>query len=106
MFFTLIGWVLFNLTDFSAMLHALKTMFVYTSTDWAVVLGSDISIFSALFFLPVSILFCFPIAHKCKIKDDTIVKASFINVAYVALLAFCILYIISSSFNPFIYFRF
>lgn len=106
MFFTLIGWVLFNLTDFSAMLHALKTMFVYTSTDWGAVLGADISVFSALFFLPISILSCFPIAHKWKMKDDTIAKASFVNLAYVALLAFRILYIVSSSFNPFIYFRF
>lgn len=106
MFFTVIGWVLFNLTDFSQLALALRTMFVYTPTDWFQVLQADTMVFSAVLFLPFAILFSFPVFGKLRAPDRTAPGALLVNLGYLALLAFCILYVVSSSFNPFIYFRF
>ena len=106
MFFTVIGWVLFNLTDFSQLALALRTMFVYTPTDWFQVLQADTTVFSAVLFLPFAILFSFPVFGKLRAPDRTAPGALLVNLGYLALLAFCILYVVSSSFNPFIYFRF
>lgn len=106
MFLTVVGWVLFNLTDFSQLAAALHTMFVYTPTDWFQVLQADTTVFGAALFLPFAILFSLPVAARVRAPDRTVPGALLVNLGYLALLAFCILYVVSSSFNPFIYFRF
>ena len=59
-----------------------------------------------MLFLPFAILFSFPVFGKLRAPDRTAPGALLVNLGYLALLAFCILYVVSSSFNPFIYFRF
>lgn len=105
MFFVVIGWVIFNLTDFSAMTAALRSMFVFRATDYLGVVSSDASILKGLVYLPLGILCAFPLGRHLKRLDSTaaVIGSNFI---YLALLGVCIMYIISSSYNPFIYFRF
>ena len=42
-FFVLIGWVLFDLTDFPSLCHALKLMFVPQATDWVAAAATNVS---------------------------------------------------------------
>ena len=100
-FFVLIGWVLFDLVDFSSLRHALEMMFVPHSTDWTAAIAADAEILKALVYLPIGAVCCLPLLPK-KIEKRTLLA----NAAALLLLGVCLIYILSSSYNPFIYFRF
>ncbi len=105
MFFVVLGWVLFNLTDFSQLLSALRMMFVWQPTDWLGTVAANSSILEGLIWLPLGILCMFPILPKLKFKDNTL-GTLLSHGLHLALAVVCIVFIISSSYNPFIYFRF
>lgn len=100
-----LGWVLFNLTDFTALSHALHTMFVWQSTSLAQVLGADSSVLYGLIFLPLAFLLSFPIFQKIP-KAKSAGWALVEDGLYGVLFLVSILFIVSSVYNPFIYFRF
>lgn len=107
MLFVVVGWVLFNLTDFTQLRHALAVMFTPYTTDWLAVLACDTSIIIPVLILPFAILFSFPVLAKWKKHaDDTPLTALLTDGVCLGLLALSIAFIISSSYNPFIYFRF
>lgn len=100
-----LGWVLFSRTDFGDLTHALHTMFVWQDTSLAQVLSADTEILLALVFLPLAFLFSFPVVQKLPRPKGT-VGALAEAVGYGLLLLLCVLSIVSSVYNPFIYFRF
>ena len=105
MFFVTVGWVIFNLTDFTQLLDALRMMFTLPSTDWIGVVAANTSILYALFYLPLGLVCMLPLQGKLKLKDSTGgVLVS--HVLYFLLAGICIIFIVSSKYNPFIYFRF
>ncbi len=104
-FFVLVGWVIFNLVDFSQMLAALKTMFIFVPTDWIGVAAQNSEILRGILFLPLAILAMFPWAKKIRIPNSLPFEIAK-NAVCVVLLLLCIQFILSSSYNPFIYFRF
>ena len=109
MFVVTIGWVIFSITDISQLLSILKTMFSYKFTDWSALLSADISVMKGFVFIPIAILSAFPIIKTHKnvfIKKDSRILNILTDICYIILLALCIAFIISSSYNPFIYFRF
>ena len=101
-----VGWVLFHITDPQNLLRTLRNMFVHTPTDWRGLLALDASVCSKALVLPFALLFCFPAAKKWAIKEDSVLRCLSVNAGYAALLVACVLFIISSSFTPFIYFNF
>jgi alginate O-acetyltransferase complex protein AlgI len=105
MFFVNVGWVLFNLVDVAELEKALRIMFVWHSTDWAGVFASNTALMTELLYLPIAVVCCLPIKNKLH-PIDGLPGAIIENVWYVGLLAMCIMFILSSSYNPFIYFRF
>ena len=100
-----LGWVLFNLTDFAALSHALRTMFVWQETSLANVICADSEILLALLFLPLAFLFSFPVAKKLP-RPKGVAGTLAEDVGYGLLFLLSILFIVSSVYNPFIYFRF
>lgn len=101
-----VGWVLFDRTDFSQLGHVMGVMFGLVPTNWIALLAGDVSkVFDLLFIIP-GILFSFPIARRLSFSEKGTASAVAVNCIYAALLALCIAFIISSSYNPFIYFRF
>ena len=105
MFFVNVGWVLFNLVDVAELEKALRIMFVWHSTDWAGVFASNTALMTELLYLPIAVVCCLPVKKKLR-PIDGLPGAIIENVWYVGLLALCIMFILSSSYNPFIYFRF
>lgn len=100
-----VGWVLFNMTDFGALSEALKIMFTMPHTDLAGVINADSSLLMGLIWLPTGALCCLPITKKLPQKDST--AATVISYCACGILAFiCIVFLLSNSYNPFIYFRF
>lgn len=106
MFIVTVGWVLFDITDFSQLGHVLGVMFSFAPTRWLTLLSGDVSkLFNLAFIIP-GILFSFPIAKKISFGKKSVASAIVVNCLYILLFALCIAFIISSSYNPFIYFRF
>ena len=105
MVLVLVGWVIFNLTDFAAMRHALAMMFSFRPTDFVGVVAADSGILTALMYLPVGLVFMIPLKNWLP-KRKKAPAAALELLGYWLLLAICIVYILSSSYNPFIYFRF
>ncbi len=105
MFFVVIGWVLFNLTDFSALGQALEMMLVYHPTQWAEMFAADTQVILGVVYLPLGILCSFPVLRRLKRREGPGMTA-LENFLCALLLLICAAMIISSSYNPFIYFRF
>ena len=99
-----VSWVIFNLTDWKQLLNAFSVMFTFRSTDLPGVMLADPSILNAAMYLPLALLFSFPVA-KALGKRLKVPEAA-ANLGCLVLLALSMVYIVSSSFNPFIYFRF
>lgn len=101
-----IGWVIFNLGDFFQIVYVIKMMFIYQGTNWREVLISN-SIFGyILIYIPLGIICSFPWFKKGERKDKSDSNGIMSSIGYLLLFLVCIVYIISSSYNPFIYFRF
>ena len=100
-----LGWGLFNLVDFSQLSHALHTMFLWQPTSLAQVLATDSAVLYGLLYLPICILLSFPVFPKLPRKDGP-GWALVYDVLYGILFLTCIVCIVSSVYNPFIYFRF
>ena len=80
-------------------------MFTLQKTNWMAVFAADTDILFALLWIPLSVLFMFPLGAKLPKKDSWVAEA-FSMLCYGVLLVVCLIFIISSSYNPFIYFRF
>ena len=102
LFVVIIGWVIFNLTDFSAMTFALSKMFSFSGTALFNVVAENSMIVKALIFVPLAILglFAQPVVDWLEEHEGIA------NLVSLAVFAVSIVFILSSSYNPFIYFRF
>lgn len=105
-FTVLIGWTLFYFTDLSECLGALKTMFEFNSAG-----ASDIafSIRTNAVFLIISFIAATPLVStllKKLFKEDTIPAVILGTLFTTSSLIVCIMLLIGSSYNPFLYFRF
>ena len=105
MILILIGWVIFSITDVSQLGMILVHMFSFNMTSVADAVISDASIVYALIYVPLGVVCMFPWSQKIKIKQ-TVFNDSIKNAVCLALFGICIMFILSSSYNPFIYFRF
>lgn len=105
MFFVVIGWVFFNLTDVTVMTRALHMMFSAVPTDWQSVIAANSSILILLPWIPIAMVCCLPLPKKFR-PARTLPGVLLTNGIYGCLLLVCIFFLLSSSYNPFIYFRF
>ena len=101
-----LGWVFFNLTDPEMLMAVLRGMFVFRATAWRELLLLDASVCSKLFMLPFALFFCFPVLKKWKPREDRPMTALAVNVGFLALFAVCVIFLVSASFTPFVYFNF
>lgn len=100
-----IGWVLFNITDFSILLGILRRMFSFTSTNWAAVIADSPELCIQVFFIPIGLLFMFPLADCFPKKNGPVHVIIHCAICFL-LLFLCVVFLLSTSYNPFIYFRF
>jgi alginate O-acetyltransferase complex protein AlgI len=101
-----LGWVLFNLSDSRVLFPVLRRMFVFAPSDWRALLALDASVCSKLLMILPALLLCFPFPKKWMLREDSAAASLAVNALYAALLVLCVLFTISSSFTPFIYFNF
>jgi len=105
MVIVIVGWVFFNLTDFSQMLGALKWMFTLQPTNWLGVFAANSDIMFAVLWVPLGLVFMLPLYKKLPKRES--VWAEALSLCWHGMLfILSMIFIISSSYNPFIYFRF
>ena len=82
-----------------ALLPMLARMFRYCPTLWPEA-AADLRLVLGLPFLALALPLCFPLAGKRRCGEG--LSAAW----HLLLLGLCVLFILSSRFNPFLYFRF
>jgi alginate O-acetyltransferase complex protein AlgI len=97
-FFILIGWAIFAISDFSLLSQYLKAMFtLQSSADWMYFISN----------YGVVLLFCLIFSTDIPKKTMSSVSFPLVEASMVTVLfLFCIAYLVDSSYNPFLYFRF
>ena len=99
----IIGWVIFRVENISEVFYFIKKLFDFSSTNYIEIFASNNLIIPILFIIP-SILFMFPIYKKI---ENLCIKRPILNYAlnavYLGLFLVCVMYLISSNFNPFIF---
>ena len=101
-----LGWVLFSITDLQSLLAVLRIMFAWQPFQWRAVLAADASVCSKLLSIPAGLLFSFPVLKKLETRETGLFWTAAVNIGYLALFGVCVLFIVSSSFTPFLYFNF
>ena len=103
----MIGWMIFRTNNLKDIVVFLDRMFIYHKTDWLSIVSNNITLFvSAIFIIPAIIL-SFPLIKIIKNKIKKPILYNIIeNIVLICILIICIMYLTSSSYNPFIYFRF
>lgn len=105
MFMVIMGWVLFNLTETAQLIFALQTMFVPRYTNWTVLLQQHARLVMAFLIVPLGTVCMLPWKKRISIGDG--LSADIISYGiHGILLVVCIIIMVSSTYNPFIYFRF
>ncbi len=101
-----IGWVLFNLTDLSQMQLALTTMFSMIPTDFVTMVSLNTGILEAALYLPLGLLCMLPVGNALKKHIRVFKQQTVQGIWTLFLLVLCVVWLFSSKYNPFIYFRF
>ena len=101
-----IGFVLFNITDPEKYLDVMRRMFAFAPTDWHGVISSSINIVKTSIWMPLGLLFIFPVKRIIRTGGDSALFKAAEYAFYLALFVLCIIYMLSTTYNPFIYFRF
>lgn len=104
--FIVIGWVIFRSESLNDIIYFVSKMFDFSSCNAIILFVSKNVVVPFIFFIP-AIVFSTPIYKKCneKFKASAIYNY-FMNFIYIVLFLICIMYLVSSNYNPFIYFRF
>ena len=102
-----IGWVIFRLEDFSQMALVLGKMFSFQTSDVFEQIILNFDIFAALPYLVVAIIASLPIMKNIYNKNkDKITFSLLRNICILGVFIISICLLLSSTYNPFIYFRF
>ncbi len=106
MFVVVIGWVLFDISDFAQLSAALTAMFKGPLIPAADMVAADVRIAIALIYVPLGLIFMFPVGRLFKNFEKRNAGLIVSDIFFAALLVLCVAVLISDSYNPFIYFRF
>lgn len=99
------GWVLFNLVSVRETFSYLKVMFGITRNSFVAYSPSYYMDGRTTVLFVLAVLACLPWKNLVRVKEGTalvLIK----RLVLLALLALCFVFIITSTYNPFIYFRF
>lgn len=110
LFFIIIGWAIFYFTDFNNLLFFIKLLFNLTNNE-LYNLEVQNMFFENIYWLGFAILLCMPIYNWFykAINSATYLKylVPFITIFLTLFLFVCsVIFLVGSSYNPFIYFRF
>ncbi|MEE3334132.1 MAG: MBOAT family O-acyltransferase [Ruminococcus sp.] len=100
----MVGWVLFSSNTFADALNYLRIMF--TLSGGVVDSYSLYLLTSNIILIAVGLFCCVPIYKRIAKRFDTVLVSRIKAFAFPVLLILCYVYMISETYNPFLYFRF
>ena len=102
-----IGWLIFRIEDINLLGNVMLNLFTFKSNNFVSDLILNYELLNCSIYFIFAIVFSFPIIKILdnKIENKTL-KIVLSNVSLILLFIFCIILLINSSYNPFIYFRF
>ncbi len=103
LFLIIISWVIFKTENLNRLLAILAKMFIYQKSNILSLITTHANLIFHFYLLLPALLFCVPVKRKKKRK---LLNETLANILYVVLLIVNIIFIIGSTYNPFIYFRF
>ena len=101
-----IGWVVFNLTDIAQIHFALSRMFSLVPTDFITMVSSNTGILEGALYLPLGLICMLPVGAVLKRRFRFFNQDTIQDIWTIVLLVLCVIWLFSSEYNPFIYFRF
>ncbi len=103
----IIGWVIFRLENFDEMIYVLKTIFVYKQDNLSNFLAFNSEIMVSLPFVFLGIIGSIPIYKIIKNKFENNIVYFALESAFLFLIfTLSLLFLLGSTYNPFIYFKF
>lgn len=107
LFIVVVGWTIFKIEDLNTLLYYLKNMFSFTSSDLVDLFYINSNIFYYfLYFIPAIIFSC-PIYRAIRNKGKNNSWYLMVeNIVLLGMFLMCVMFLLSSNYNPFIYFRF
>ena len=107
LFFVVIGWVIFRIADFSQMGIVLQKMFVWTKSGILDNIILNYDIFASLPYIIIGIIGSIPVFAKVKETTKSRVTYSVISTIWcLVIFIISICFLLTATYNPFIYFRF
>ena len=104
-FLVIIGWVIFRVTNLSELIIILKNMFVFKEYNLINFIASNFNLVNCFYYVVPAILLCIPWKNIIKIKNNKYNEFILIFI-YLGLYIIDIIFLVSNTYNPFIYFRF
>ena len=107
LFIVVIGWVIFRIEDFSQLGLVLNKMFIFQQTDIFEQIIFNFDIFAATPYFIIAIIASMPIIKIISEKNKEKEVFRFVaNTCTFGIFILSICLLLSSTYNPFIYFRF
>ena len=104
----IVGWTIFRNEDITLVLDLLKKMFIFEKTNWLDFIRMNYHLINYVLYFVLGIICMFPFFGKFieKNQEKEGIMHFLSNAFILFIFVLCILFLIKSSYNPFIYFRF
>ena len=108
MILIIVGWTIFRNEDITLVLDLLKKMFIFEKTNWLDFIRMNYHLINYVLYFVLGIICMFPFFGKFieKNQEKEGIMHFLSNAFILFIFVLCILLLIKSSYNPFIYFRF
>lgn len=108
MILIIVGWTIFRNEDITLILDLLKKMFIFEKTNWLDFIRMNYHLINYVLYFVLGIICMFPFFGKFieKNQEKEGIMHFLSNAFILFIFVLCILLLIKSSYNPFIYFRF
>lgn len=103
----IIGWIIFRIENMNNLIIYISKLFNFSSSNYYGLFFENSSIFYAMLYFIPAIIFSFPLYKLIKERYDNKMWFNILlNIVLICLFLGCITFLMGSSYNPFIYFRF
>lgn len=109
LFFITLGWVIFRVENINDLILVIKKMFSFNNTSFITLFNNNATLISTIPYIILGIFLSLPIDKWFKTKVDKsngIVLTLIEDLILGVLFGISVMFLVSNSYNPFIYFRF
>ena len=109
LFFITLGWVIFRVENINDLILVIKKMFSFNNTSFVTLFNNNAMLISTAPYIILGIFLSLPIDKWFKEKVDksnSVILTLIEDLILGVLFGISIMFLVSNSYNPFIYFRF